>query len=263
MILTEIIERKKQTLEKAKKVLPLEQLGRSLAYNPYVPRPFAQSLALGGMRIIAEVKKASPSKGIIRENFDPLEIAREYETHQAAAISVLTEEHFFLGNLEYLSTIRRFVRLPLLRKDFIFDTYQIVESAVYGADSLLLIAAILSKKELQELINASRHFGIEPLVEVHNKTELLRAIAAGADIIGINHRNLEDFKMDMELAKKLIPLIPKGKIIVAESGLHSREQLEELQAIGAHAFLMGEFFMRQDSIGAALDSLLCTQNDKN
>ncbi|MDE7255628.1 MAG: indole-3-glycerol phosphate synthase TrpC, partial [Helicobacter sp.] len=171
-------------------------------------------------------------------------------------ISVLTEEHFFLGNLEYLSTIRRFVRLPLLRKDFIIDTYQIVESAVYGADSLLLIAAILSKKELQNLISASRHVGIEPLVEVHSKTELLTAIAAGADIIGINHRNLEDFNMDMELAKKLIPLIPNGKIIVAESGLHEREQLEDLRACGAHAFLMGEFFMRQDSIGAALDSML-------
>ena len=256
MILDSILERKKQSIERAKKDFPLEELGRSLAFNPYTPRPFAGALAKDGLNIIAEVKKASPSKGVIREDFEPLAIAQEYEKHGASAISVLTEEHFFLGSLDYLSTIRRFVRLPLLRKDFIIDTYQIVESAVYGADSLLLIAAILGKKELQNLISASRHVVIEPLVDVHSKTELLAAIAAGADIIGINHRNLEDFNMDMELAKRLIPLIPKGKIIVAESGLHSREQLEDLRACGAHAFLMGEFFMRQDSIGAALDSML-------
>lgn len=256
MILDSIIKRKKERVQQAKKDFPIDWLGRSLPYNPYVPRPFLESLHAPNLNIIAEVKKASPSKGIIRENFEPLSIAQMYEAHGAAAISVLTEEDFFLGSLEYLSAIKRFVRVPILRKDFIFDEYQIVESAVYGADSLLLIASILSKKELRTLIDTSRRFGIEPLVEIHDKTELIKAVAAGADMIGINHRNLHDFSIDKELSKNLIPLIPKGKTIIAESGLCEHAQLQDLRAHGVHAFLIGEFLVKHDCVGNALDSLL-------
>ncbi len=258
MILQEIIQQKKEDVAQAKKQFPPEWLGRSLAYNPYVPRDFKN--ALDNIKdctynIIAEIKKASPSKGVIRKDFDPLFIAQEYEKGGAIALSVLTEEHFFLGKLEYLSLLKRFVRIPILRKDFIIDSYQIIESAVYGADSLLLIAAVLSQKNLNEFIALARRFGIEPLVEIHSKSELLKAISAGANIIGINHRNLEDFSMDMNLCKTLVPLIPRGKTVVAESGLHTQEQLQELSALGIDAFLIGEFFMRHEDVKKTLETL--------
>ena len=255
MILDDIIKKTKEELEKKKKDFSLDWLGRSLAYNPYVPRDIKEYLTStkdDPYRIIAEVKKASPSKGVIKEDFDPLVIAQEYEKAGANAISVLTEPFFFQGNLEYLTGIRRYVSTPLLRKDFIIDKYQLVEALVYGADFVLLIAKALSKKELKELLNYTRHLGMEALVEIHDKEDLTKAIYAGADIIGINHRNLETFKMDMELCDRLIPLIPNGKIIVAESGISDKETIKRLHSIGVDAFLIGEYFMRQESITKAL-----------
>jgi len=258
MILDEIIAKTKDDLEKRKKDYDLDWLGRSLAYNPFAPRdvkPYLTSTKEEPIRIIAEVKKASPSKGIIREDFDPLWIAQQYSEAGANAISVLTEPHYFKGNLEYLTGIRRYVPTPLLRKDFIVDKYQLVESLVYGADFVLLIAKALSKKELKELYNYALHLGLEVLVEIHDKEDLKKAIWCGAAIIGINHRNLDTFEMDMELCDKLIPMIPNGKIIVAESGVSNRETIERLSSIGADAFLIGEHFMRQDDIQAELKKL--------
>lgn len=258
MILDDIIKKTKEDLEIREKEFTLDWLGRSLAFNARQPRPvheYLKSTEDEPYRIIAEVKKASPSKGVIREDFDPLAIAQAYERGGANAISVLTEPHFFQGSLDYLAGIRRYVGVPLLRKDFIVSKYQILEALVYGADFILLIAKALSRSDLKELLNYSRHLGMEPLVEIHDKADLTKAIFAGADIIGINHRNLETFEMDMELCHKLIPLIPNGKIIVAESGIYEHGQLEDLHKVGVDAFLVGESFMRQDDVEGAIRKL--------
>jgi len=257
-ILDDIIKKTKYDLEKRKVDYPMEWLGRSLAFNPFVPKDVKSSLRSTSdnpYRIIAEVKKASPSKGVIREDFDPMVIAQAYERGGADSLSILTEPHFFQGDKEYLSMVRRYVNLPLLRKDFIVDKYQVLEALAFGADYILLIAMALSRKELKELHDYALHLGLDVLVEVHNKTDLVKAIFAGADIIGINHRNLESFEMDMRLSEKLIPLIPNGKIIVAESGINDHETVVELSKVGADAFLVGEHFMRQDDITGALKDL--------
>ncbi len=252
MILNEIIEKTKYDLEKRKKDFSLDFLGRSLSANPFAPRdvkPYLRSTKDEPIRIIAEVKKASPSKGIIKEDFDPLLIAQSYSNAGANAISVLTEPHYFQGNLEYLTQIRRYVPTPLLRKDFIVDKYQIVEALVYGADFILLIAKALSTKELKTLYEYALHLGLEVLLEIHDKEDLTKAMRCGASIIGINHRNLDTFEMDMNLCDKLIPMIPNGKIIIAESGVSDMQTIKRLVSIGADAFLIGEHFMRQDDIG--------------
>ncbi len=258
MILDDIIQKTKEDLAVRQAEYTMDWLGRSLAFNARAPREvqsFLRSSESEPYRIIAEVKKASPSKGVIREDFDPLAIAQGYERGGANAISVLTEPHFFQGDLEYLAGIRRYVGIPLLRKDFIVSEYQLVEALVYGADFVLLIAKALSRKELKSLLNYTRHLGMEALVEIHDKSDLTKAIYAGADIIGINHRNLETFEMDMELCYKLIPLIPNGKIIVAESGIYEHGQLSELHQAGVDAFLVGESLMRQDDVESALHCL--------
>ena len=251
MILDEINRRTREDVEKRKKDYSLDWLGRSLAANPFAPRdvkPFLTSTKEEPIRIIAEVKKASPSKGVIKEDFDPLAIAQAYSKSGANAISVLTEPHYFQGNLEYLTGIRRYVSTPLLRKDFILDKYQIVEALVYGADFILLIAKSLSTKDLKELYEYALHLGLEVLVEIHDKEDLKKAMKCGATIVGINHRNLETMEMDMTMCDQLIPMIPNGKIIVAESGVSDVETIQRLSGIGADAFLIGEHFMRQESI---------------
>jgi indole-3-glycerol phosphate synthase len=258
MILDEIILKTKDDLEKKKKAFSMDWLGRSLAFNPFMPRdvkPYLKATKENPYRIIAEVKKASPSKGVIKEDFDPIFIAKEYELGGADAISVLTEPHFFQGNLEYLAGIRRYVPTPLLRKDFIVDEYQVLEAVVFGADFILLIAKALSKKELKALLEYAFRLGMEVLVEIHDKEDLTKAMFAGANIIGINHRNLETFEMDMTLTEKLMPLIPNGKIIVAESGLDNKEIIQHLSKVGADAFLIGEHFMRQENIADAVKEL--------
>ncbi|WP_024954594.1 indole-3-glycerol phosphate synthase TrpC [Sulfurospirillum arcachonense] len=258
MILDEIILKTKDDLEKRKKEFTMDWLGRSLAFNPYAPRdikPYLTATKEDPYRIIAEVKKASPSKGIIKEDFDPLLIAKEYENGGASAISVLTEPHYFKGNIEYLTQIRRYVATPLLRKDFIVDEYQILEAVVYGADFVLLIAKALSKKELKALLEYTWRLGMEALVEIHDKEDLTKAIFAGANIIGVNHRNLDTFEMDMDLTEKLMPLIPNGKIIVAESGLNNKAVIEHLSKVGADAFLIGEHFMREENISESLKEI--------
>lgn len=257
-ILDEIIAKTKDDLERRKVEYPKEYLGKSLAYNPFVPKDVISALRStkdNPYRIIAEVKKASPSKGIIREDFDPIVIAKEYQDGGADALSILTEPHFFQGDKEYLGQVRRYVNIPLLRKDFIVDEYQILEALVYGADYILLIAKALSRKELKSLLHYAQHLGLEVLVEIHDKLDLVKAIFAGANIIGINHRNLETFEMDMGLSQRLIPLIPNGKIIVAESGINDHDTIIELSKVGADAFLVGEHLMRQNDIREATRKL--------
>ncbi len=258
MILDKIIKKTKEDLIQKKEKMPLEWLGRSLAYNPYQPRDWRKALAStpeNPYRMICEIKKASPSKGIIREDFDPLTISQQYDAGGADMFSILTEPHFFMGDLEYIPMVRRFSGVPILRKDFIIDEYQILEALVYGADIILLIAKALSQTELKSLLDYTRHIGLEALVEIHDKEDLTKAIFAGADIIGINHRNLETFEMDMSLSAKLIPMIPNGKIIVAESGITTHEQVLELSKLGVDAFLVGEHFMRQEDITAEVKKL--------
>lgn len=255
MILDEILKKTKYDLEKRKKDIPFDVLGRSLSANPFIPRDVKTALKTDEkdqFKIIAEIKKASPSKGVIRNDFEPVNIAVEYEKGGANAFSVLTEPHYFKGNLEFIPQIRRYTKIPILRKDFIVDEYQILESLVYGADFILLIAKALSKNELKNLLEFAHRLGLEALVETHDKEDIKNAIFAGAEIFGINHRDLQTFKMNMSLSSDLIPLIPKNKIIVAESGLKDSEQLKQLHKIGVDAFLIGETFMREKDVRKAI-----------
>ena len=202
-------------------------------------------------RIIAEVKKASPSKGVIREDFDPIKIAKEYN-EVADAMSVLTEPFFFQGSLDYLREISKFSKIPLLRKDFIIDIYQIAEAYNAGADFILLIAKALDENKLKELYNFTRNIGLEVLLEIHDKEDLEKALFVGAEIIGFNHRDLKTFKMNMELSNELMPLIPDKAIKVAESGINDFEMVKKLHSYGVDAFLVGEHFMRQNDIKKAV-----------
>jgi len=220
------------------------------------PRDFLAAISGEGLKIIAEVKKASPSKGIIREEFDPLALAREYEQNGASAISVLTEEEFFLGKLEYIKLIKGQVKVPLLRKDFILDEYQVYESGAAGADAVLLICAILAEKRLVELITLTEKLSMTALVEVHTRAELDMAIKAGARLIGINNRDLKTFKTDIEMTRTLAPLVPEGTVIVSESGIKSAKDITGLMGYGVNAFLIGETLAREKDAGAKLRALL-------
>ena len=229
-------------------------------------RDFLAALAKprsGPIALIAEVKKASPSAGIIRPDFDPVRIAREYEAAGASCLSVLTDEKFFQGSLEYLRQIRQAVRLPLLRKDFIIDARQILEAVQYGADAILLIVAILSDAQLKELHTLATGAGLAALVEVHDEAELDRAVTVGAELIGVNNRDLKTFKVDLatteHLAERLRALPGKATatpLLVAESGIHSRADVTRLMKCGAGAILVGESLMRQGNIGAKVQELL-------
>ena len=250
MILNQIIDRTKFDLEKQKQKLPFNILQKALSYSRSPLDPL-KSLK-DGINIIAEVKKASPSKGVIRDNFDPLQIALEYERAGAWAISVLCEPHYFLGSIEYLGLVRRFVNLPLLRKDFIIDRYQIAQARIYGADMILLIAKALDTKSLTELSNYANELNLTVLMEIHDEEDLEKALQTNAKLIGINHRNLKTFDMDMELSFKLKELIPSDRVVVAESGLYSYNQILSLNQNGIRGFLIGEHFMRQDDIYQAV-----------
>lgn len=208
------------------------------------------------VRVIAEVKKASPSKGILRQDFDPVEIAREYEQCGASAVSVLTEEDFFLGHPDYLQAIRREVGLPLLRKDFILDPYQVVEARALGADAFLLIVFLLTDGLMQDLILLGRKLGMTALVEVHTGEELDRALAMPAGVIGINNRDLKTFVTDVQNTMNLAGKIPEGMIVVSESGIESPRDLEKLELAGVDAVLVGEVLVRSVHPGEKLRELL-------
>jgi indole-3-glycerol phosphate synthase len=215
-----------------------------------------KTIKQGKPAIIAEVKKASPSKGIIREDFDPVSIAKIYEENGAACISVLTDEKYFMGKNEYLSEIRKNVDLPILRKDFIIDPYQILESKLIGADCILLIMAMLDDDKAQKLEEKAIEIGLSVLIEVHDEEELKRALKLKSRLIGINNRNLKTFEISLEVSKSLFPKIPSGKIIICESGIFNEDDISQMQKIGINSFLIGESLMRQENIGLALKNIV-------
>lgn len=258
MILDDIIEKTKQELIDKKNSVPYQDLEAIITNTKYKIKNVKEALKSSKndpYKLIAEVKKASPSKGLIREDFKPLEIAKSYELAGANAISVLTEPHFFLGHLDYMKEISQNTSCVVLRKDFIVDTYQILEAKIYGADFILLIAKCLKLEELERLYKFALSIELEILVEVHDKDDLEKALKIDANIIGINHRNLEDFTMNMKLCETLIPLIPENKIKVAESGINNMQTIKYLHSIKVDAFLIGEHFMRQDDISKAVKKL--------
>jgi len=256
-ILDRIVAVNREELHEAKQKLPLSEL-RARLRDLEPPRGFLEALKDGsqGTKIIAEVKKASPTKGMIREDFDPVSIATTYEKSGAAAISILTEQHFFQGSLGFLHQIREVTRIPLLRKDFLFEEYQIYQSRVFGADALLLIVAMIEKGELKELFQLTHEIGLEALVEVHNEDELETALSINASLIGINNRDLKTFQTTLDTTLRLLPLLPQGKVIVSESGINHRSDIELLQNAGVHAFLIGEALMRESDIGKKMREFL-------
>jgi indole-3-glycerol phosphate synthase len=228
----------------AKAAGPTRGLATALARPPGAP-----------VRVLAEIKRASPSAGPIRPDADPAAIAAEYAEAGAAAISVLTDRRFFAGELEFLAACRARVTAPLLRKDFVIDAYQIIESRAAGADGVLLIAAALAPAQLAELAAAAAAYQLDALVEVHDPAEVERALAAGATLIGVNHRDLRTFQIDMSLTAVIAPLVPPGTVLVAESGIRTAADVQLLGSVGAHAVLVGEHLMRAPSPGQALREL--------
>lgn len=256
IVLDRIVAARREALSRRQRLIPLNVL-RMTCRRAEPPRDFAGALTgSAGMRIIAELKRASPSKGVLRESFDPPALASALASAGAAALSVLTEEDFFQGALEYVGAARRAATLPILRKDFLLDPWQVWESRAAGADSFLLIAAVLDDALLRELLLTGRDLGMEPLVEVHSRAELERTLAAGAKIVGVNNRDLRTFTLRLETSLELVEQIPDECIAVCESGISSRAELERLRAAGFDAFLIGEHLMRAGDPGQALRELL-------
>jgi indole-3-glycerol phosphate synthase len=250
-----IVEHVKSQVEQRRRTLPLSVLRQRPLFHAQT-RGFATSLTGSSRRIIAEVKRTSPSKGLIRENFDPVAIAQDYASHGASAISVLTEERFFQGSLSYLEQIRGAVNVPLLRKDFIVDPYQLTEARSYGADAVLLIAALLDPRLLKELRHQATALSLDSVIEVHNEKELNSAMDAGAQVVGINNRDLRTFEVSLATTEKLAPLIPAGMLAVCESGIDSVEQIHRVEQLGLRVFLIGESLMRAAQPGERLRQLL-------
>ncbi len=256
MILDDIVSYKREELAVQKQQMSVAQLQHLPLFAVSLP-PFLHSIrSKKGRSIIAEVKKASPSKGVIRADFEPLQLAQTYEANGAAAISVLTEKKFFQGSLTYLQCIRENVTLPLLRKDFLFDPYQVYEARAFGASAILLIVAILSDGQLLELNSLARTLGMDCLVEVHDETELERALKCGVSLLGINNRDLRTFHTTIETSERLVRLVPANVTVVSESGLSKSEQLSRLEAQGVRAFLIGETFMAAPNPGVPLREML-------
>ncbi len=250
MILSDIIEAKRAHIEQSKKVMSLEYIKHCLSKKNILRRNFKQAISQShDINIIAEIKRASPTRGVIRQEFDPKNIAREYQINGAAAISVLTEENFFKGSLSYIKEIKKVTNLPVLRKDFIIEEYQVYESALAEADAILLITHILSKEEIIKLSGLAKSLNMAVLCEAHSKEELEKAISARQDIIGINNRDLNTFKLSISTTENLIGIVPSGKIIVSESGIRTRSDILFLKSIGASAVLIGEVFMDAEDIG--------------
>lgn len=254
-ILDKIINHKRIEIEDKKQKVDLSILkdkltgaGKTRRFKEAISKP-------GGINLIAEIKRASPSRGVIRDDFDPVEAAKVYEENGAVAISVLTEEKFFQGNINFLPEIRKVTSVPLLRKDFIIDEYQIYESRAYGADALLVIAAILSREEINAFLSLSHDLDLDCLVEVHTEEEVKKVLETSAEIIGINNRNLETFEVDLSTTSRLKKLIPSGKIVVSESGIQSSEDVRLLAEGEIKAILVGESLLRSEDIGKKVREL--------
>ncbi|MCX7747519.1 MAG: indole-3-glycerol phosphate synthase TrpC [Clostridia bacterium] len=257
MILDKIVEQKKIQLQEEMKQISLQGWKQRIG-RPGLHKPLDFYSALkreNSLSIIAEVKKASPSKGVIKEDFNPLEIAREYHEANVQAISILTEKNFFLGSDDYLVRIRQALPIPLLRKDFIIDIWQVYQARCLGADAILLIVSILSDEELKKFQVVAGILGMQCLVEVHDKEELDRALESGAKIIGINNRDLKTFHVDLKTTGELMNYIPHDRVVVSESGIRTREDMEYLKSLGVDAVLIGETFMRAPSIKEKIEEL--------
>ena len=256
-ILDQIVATKRREIEVARAARSEEDLRRQVARHAPPPLDFLAAMrGPGAIRLIAEVKKASPSAGVIRQAFDPVEIAATYQAHGAAAISVLTDAEFFQGSLEYLRSVRAAVGLPLLRKDFILDPYQLLEARAAGADAILLISECLDPSSLKRLLQQATDLGLTSLVESYEADNVQRAIDAGALLLGINNRDLRTFEVDLERTLRIREQVPRTHGLVSESGIRSRHDVERLEAAGVDAILVGERLMREEDIGRAVDTLL-------
>jgi indole-3-glycerol phosphate synthase len=262
-ILSRIVDARRASVAHRQRVLPLVALKIAVEKKAPALRDFRGALTRGEWNIIAELKKASPSRGLLREEYEPAALAPLFEQAGAAAISVLTEEDFFQGSLAHLKEARRAAQIPILRKDFIVDPWQVWEARAAGADSFLLIVAILTDDELGELLALGRQLQMEPLVEVHTREELDRAVAAGASIIGVNNRNLRSFEVRLETSFELVEAVPRDCIAVSESGIRSRDDLERLVRAGFHAFLIGEHLMSHPDPGEALREFVAAATPKH
>ena len=255
MILDEIIEKRKEQLNREIYNISRETMKQMANKSEMTIISFKDVLKKDRLSVICEVKKASPSKGLIREDFHPMEIAKEYEAAGADAISCLTEEFYFKGSSEYLADIRRSVNIPIIRKDFIFDEYQIQEAKVIGANAVLLIAAMLTERQMKDFQELAHTLGLQCLVEVHNQSELEKVLMFSPDIIGINNRNLKTFKVDLNTTEKIRNNVPCETILVSESGIRNNADMKKIRSLGADAVLIGETLMRSDNITSALHSL--------
>ena len=257
-ILNQIVEVKRQEVAAAKQRVPLEAM-RDDAFSRVLTRDFEGALrrkiAAGRSAVIAEIKKASPSKGLLRADFDPAAIAASYAAHGAACLSVLTDREFFEGAPQYLAAARKACALPALRKDFMLEAYQVFEARALGADCILLIAAALHIARMQELEALAHELGMAVLVEVHDAEELDAALALATPLIGINNRNLRNFETRLTTTLDLLPRIPTGRLVVTESGIRARADVELMRAHGVHAFLAGEAFMRAADPGVELENM--------
>lgn len=254
-VLDRIVEARRAAIEHRKRILPETALRYGVKHGTPV-RDFAAALSRDSINIVAEMKQASPSRGVLRAELDPASLAAQFERSGATALSVLTEEEFFQGSLKNLREARKAVQVPVLRKDFIFDPWQVWEARANDADSFLLIVAILSDALLRELILLGRDLGMEPLVEVHTGEELSRAVEAGARIVGVNNRDLRTFEVRLDTSLELVERIPDDCLAVSESGLRSCDDLLRLRAAGFDAFLVGEHLMQSPDPAAALAALL-------
>lgn len=258
-ILQKIIRQKQQVVAERKRKIPLQVLQEKLSQAPK-PRGFIQAiqdkLNARKIAVIAEIKKASPSKGVIRQDFNPVEIANSYAKHGACCLSILTDEEFFQGSDECLKQVRAAVALPILRKDFMMDTYQIYESRIIGADCILLIVAALSDEQLKEFSILAQQLNLDVLVEVHDAAELDRALKLNTQLIGINNRDLRTFTTRLGTTLDLLKKIPQDKIIVTESGIHTRADIALMKKRGVNTFLIGEAFMSANDPGEKLAELV-------
>ena len=253
--LQEILDYKRDFVARAKTLRPLAEV-RSAACDCPEPRDFHRALSGQGVALIAEIKKASPSKGVMREDFNVEEIAYTYARYGANALSVLTDEAYFQGRDSYLQQVRKIVDIPILRKDFTVAAYQLYEARVIGADAVLLIVAAMDGGQLEDFYGIGRDLGLAVLVEVHSLVELQRAIQVNADLIGINNRDLTTFTTDLEITFELMPYVDTDALIVSESGINNRDHVEALGKVGVDAMLVGEALIRERDIGAKLNELM-------